>query len=194
MASDLPRICPTTLNHFAVELVHSRLLSEVGRTDLPESLISSLLSLTRSTHLVSLALRLSERQQFPTSLINEIVETHGPHLRGVRFMGFTPNLQGLKSLMRCDGLERLAISIPADDIVSIAQYCRNMEAGHVLQYSFMSVLTASTSLHTLIDMVDHGTYGKRMSLTTDRVRPLLEAVPSLTRVFSENRLWTVRTC
>jgi len=143
---------------------------------LPESLISSLLSLTRSTHLASLALRLSERQQFPTSLINEIVEMHGPHLRGMRLMGFTPNLRGLESLMRCGKLEKLAISIPTDDI-----------------YSFMSVLTASTSLHTLIDMVNHGTCGKRMPLTTDRVRPLLEAVPSLTRVVSENRLWTSRS-
>lgn len=68
-----------------------------------------------------------------------------------------------------------------------------MDAGDVLQCSFTSVLTASTSLHTLIDMVNHGTYGKRAPLTTDRVRPLLEAVPSLTRVVSENRLWTVRT-
>jgi hypothetical protein len=31
-----------------------------------------------------------------------------------------------------------------------------------------------------------------MSLTTDRVRVLLEDVPSLARVVSENRLWTVR--
>jgi hypothetical protein len=107
-------------------------------------------------------------------------------------MGFTPNLRGLKSLMRCDGLEKLAISIPAGDIVSFAQFYRNMKAGHGPQYSFTSVLTASTSLHTLIDMVNHGTCGKRMSLTTDRVKPLLELVPSLTRVVSENRLWTVR--
>jgi len=49
-----------------------------------------------------------------------------------------------------------------------------------------------TFLHTLIDVVNHGTYGKRTPLTTDRVRPLLEAVPSLTRVVSENRLWTSR--
>ena len=154
------------------------------------SLISSLLNLTRSTHLVSLALRLSERQQFPTSLINEIVEMHGPHLRGVRFMGFAPDLRGLNSLMRCDALERLAIPIPAGDIVSFAQFCRNTGTGHVQQNGFASVLTASTTLHTLVDMVNHGTYGR--SVTTDRVRPLLEAVPSLTRVVSENRLWTVR--
>ncbi len=60
------------------------------------------------------------------------------------------------------------------------------------QYSFASVLATSTSLHTLIDVVNHGTYGKRMSLTTDRAKPLLEEVLSLTRVVSENRLWTVR--
>lgn len=172
-ASDLPRICLTTLKHLAVELLPCRLLSEAEKTDLQVSLISSLLSLTRSTYLASLALRLSERQQFPTSLINEIVEMHGSHLRGMRFMGFTPNLRGLKSLMRCGRLEKLAIPIPTDDI-----------------YSFTSVLTASTSLHTLIDMANHGTYGKRTPLTTDRVRQLLEAVPSLTRVVSENRLWT----
>lgn len=173
-ASNLPRTCLTTLKHLAVELIPCRLPSDAERTDLPESLIFSLLSLTRSTHLASLALRLSERQQFPTSLINEIVEMHGPHLRGVRFMGFTPNLRGLQSLMRCDGLEKLAISIPTDDIDS-----------------FTSVLATSTSLHTLVDVVNHGTYGKR--LTTDRVKTLLEEVPSLNRVVSEHRLWTSRS-
>jgi len=50
-----------------------------------------------------------------------------------------------------------------------------------------------TCLHTLIDMVNHGTYGKQMPLTTDRVGLLLRAVPSLTRVVSENRLWTSRS-
>ena len=89
------------------------------RTDLPESLISSLLSLTRSTHLASLALRLSERRHFPTSLINEVVEMHGHYLRGVRLMGFTVGLRGLETLMGCDRLEKLAISIPTDDIVSL---------------------------------------------------------------------------
>jgi hypothetical protein len=171
-------------------MVPCRLLSEAERTNLPESLISSLLSLTRSTHLASLALRLSERQQFPTSLINEIVEMHGPHLHAMRFMGFIPYPRGLKSLMRCDNLEKLAISIPTNDMVSLPR--GNIGARYVPQYSFTSVLTTSTSLHTLIDMVDHGTYGKQMPLTTDHVRLLLRAVPSLTRVVSENRLWTVR--
>ncbi|KAI9433027.1 hypothetical protein H4582DRAFT_1820281 [Lactarius indigo] len=175
-ASNLPRTCLTTLKHLAVELVPRGFLSDAERTVLPVSLISSLLSLTRSTQLASLALRLSERQQFPTSLVNKIMEMHGPHLRAVRFMGFTVNPQGLESLMGCDKLEKLAISIPADDISS-----------------FASVLAASTSLHTLIDVVNHGTYGKRTSLTTDRVRLLLEEVHSLTRVVSENRLWSNRS-
>ncbi|KAI9459218.1 hypothetical protein BJY52DRAFT_1370070 [Lactarius psammicola] len=181
-ASNLPRICLKTLKHLAVEMVPCRFLSDAERTVLPVSLISSLLSLTRSTHLASLALRLSERQQFPTSLINEIMEMHGPHLRGVRFMGFSVSPRGLENLMGCDRLEKLAISIPTDDIVSLPSF-----------YSFASVLAASTSLHTLIDVANHGTYGKRTSLTTDRVRPLLEDVPSLTRVVSENRLWTSRS-
>jgi hypothetical protein len=33
-------------------------------------------------------------------------------------MGFTPNLRGLKNLMRCGRLEKLAISIPTDEMVS----------------------------------------------------------------------------
>ncbi len=86
------------------------------------SLISYLLSLTRSTHLASLALRLSESQQFPTSLINEIMEMHGPHLRSVRFMGFSVSPRSLGSLMGCDRLEKLAISIPTDDIVSLPSF------------------------------------------------------------------------
>ncbi|KAH9020018.1 hypothetical protein EDB85DRAFT_1872767 [Lactarius pseudohatsudake] len=181
-ASDLPRTCLTTLKHLAVELVPCRLLSDAERMVLPVSLISFLLSLTRSTRLASLALRLSGQQQFPTSLVNKIMEMHGPHLRAVRFMGFMVSLRGLESLMGCDRLEKLAISIPTDDIVSLPSF-----------YSFASVLAASTSLHTLIDVVNHGTYGKRTSLTTDRVKLLLEEVHSLTRVVSENRLWSSRS-
>jgi len=141
----------------------------------PCSLITSLLSLTRFTHLASLALRLSDRQPFPIHLVEKIVEMHGIHLRSIRFMGFTLGSQGLESLMECEGLEKLAVSVPAEDI-----------------YTFASALTATSTLHTLVDVVEHGTHGKQVSLTTDRVRVLLEDVPSLARVFSENRLWTSR--
>ncbi|KAH9063188.1 hypothetical protein EDB87DRAFT_1558484 [Lactarius vividus] len=178
-ASNLPGTCLTTLKHLAIELVPCRFLSDAERMVLP---ISSLLSLTRSTQLTSLALRLSEQQHFPTSFVKKIMEMHGPHLRAVRFMGFTVSPRGLKSLMGCDKLEKLVISIPTDDIVSLPSF-----------YSFASVLAASNSLHTLIDVVNHGTYGKRTSLTTDRVRLLLEEVHSLTRVVSENRLWSSRS-
>jgi hypothetical protein len=97
----------------------------------PTSLIISLLSLTRFTHLASLALRLSDQQTFPTTLIDEIVEMHGTHLRCVRFMGFTLNLDGLENLMECEGLEKLAISVPADDIVSMLILSTCLRAGRV---------------------------------------------------------------
>lgn len=86
---------------------------------MPRSLILSLLSLTRFTHLASLALRLSDRQSFPTALIDEIVEMHGAHLRSVRFMGITLDSQCLESLMECERLEKLAISVPVENIVSL---------------------------------------------------------------------------
>ena len=86
---------------------------------MPNSLILSLLSLTRFTHLTSLALRLSDRQSFPTALIDEIVEMHGVHLRSVRFMGIRLDSQGLESLMECERLEKLAISVPVETIVSL---------------------------------------------------------------------------
>jgi len=142
---------------------------------LPDSLISSLLSLTRFTHLASLALRLSDRQLFLTTLIEEIVRMHGTHLRSMRFMGFTLGSQTLARLMECEGLEKLAVSVPSDNI-----------------YAFASALAGTATLHTLVDVVECGMSGMRTSLTTDRVRVLLEGVPSLTRVVSENRLWTSR--
>jgi len=77
--------------------------------------------------------------------------------------------------MECEGLEKLAVSVPAEDI-----------------YTFACALAGTDTLHTLIDVVEHGTHGKRVSLTTDRVRVLLEDVPTLARVVSENRLWTSR--
>jgi len=90
-------------------------------------------------------------------------------------MGFKLDLDGLENLMECEGLEKLAISVPPDNI-----------------YAFSSALAGNATLHTLIDVVDHGMHGKRKSLTTDRVGALLEELPSLTRVVSENRLWTSR--
>jgi len=172
---NLPRTSLTALKHLAVELVASRLSTDAGNTTVPTSLITSLLSLTRFTHLSSLALRLTDQQPFPAALIEDIVEMHGTHLRSMRLMGFTLGSQDLESLMECEGLEKLAVSVPAEDI-----------------YTFASSLAGTTSLHTLIDVVDHGAHGKQMFLTTDRVRVLLEDVPSLARVISENRLWTSR--
>ncbi|KAH9996258.1 hypothetical protein BJV77DRAFT_942450 [Russula vinacea] len=189
---NLPRTSLTALKHFAVDLVVSKLSQEGGSTTLPSSLIPSLLSLTRFTHLASLALRLSDRQSFPPSLIEEIVEMHGAHLRSVRFMGFTLGSQALESLMECERLEKLAVSVPAENIVSLPVLSRSLKAARVSQYTFSSALAGTATLHTLLDMVVHGAHGKHMSLTTDRVRVLLEDVPSLTRVVSGNRLWTVR--
>ncbi|KAH9973975.1 hypothetical protein BGW80DRAFT_1445030 [Lactifluus volemus] len=159
---------------------HTPLLQSLAFTVMETDFTSNLprTSLTALKHLaVELmpSLRLSDQQTFPTTLIDEIVEMHGTHLRCVRFMGFTLNLDGLENLMECEGLEKLAISVPADDI-----------------YAFSSVLSGNATLHTLIDVVEHGTHGKRKSLTTDSVGVLLEEVPCLTRVVSENRLWTSR--
>jgi hypothetical protein len=107
------------LKHFAVDLVVCKVSPNAASTTVPRSLILSLLSLTRFTHLTSLAVRLSDRQSFPTSLIDEIVEMHGAHLRSVRFMGITLDSQGLESLMECERLEKLAISVPVESIVSL---------------------------------------------------------------------------
>jgi len=93
---------------------------------LRNSLISSLLSLACFTHLASLALRLSDQQLFPTALVEEIVQMHGTHLRSVRFIGFTLGSQTLARLMECEGLEKLAVSVPGDDIVSPCRFCRRV--------------------------------------------------------------------
>ncbi|KAI9513389.1 hypothetical protein F5148DRAFT_971713 [Russula earlei] len=171
----LPRTSLTALKHLAVDLVACNLSPNTGRTTFPSSLLTSLLSLTRFAHLASLALRQSDRQPFPTALVEQIVEMHGTHLRSVRLMGFTLGSQGLQSLMGCEGLEKLAVSVPADNI-----------------HAFASALAGTATLHTLIDVGELGMDGKQVSLTTDRVRVLLEGVPSITRVVSESRLWTCR--
>ncbi len=108
-------------------------------------------------------------------------------------MGFTLDSDGLESLMECERLEKLAISVPAENIVSLLVLSGCLKTGRASQYTFSPALAGTATLHTLIDMVEHGAHGKQMSLTTDRVRVLLEDVPSLTRVVSGNRLWTVRT-
>jgi hypothetical protein len=107
-------------------------------------------------------------------------------------MGFALDSQVLESLMECERLEKLAISVPAENIVSLPVLSGWIKTERASQYTFSSALASTATLHTLIDMVDHGAHGKQISLTTDRVRVLLEDVPSLTRVVSGNRLWTVR--
>ena len=138
----------------------------------------------RFTHLASLALRLSDQQPFPTALIEKIVEMHGTHLRCARFMGFTLSSQGLKTLMGSEGLEKLAVSVPIEDIVSFYLFfCQRgfrLDA-RIIQYTFASALADTATLHTLVHVVEHRTHGKQTSLTTDRVRVLLEDVPSLAR-------------
>lgn len=113
----MPRASLTALKHLAIDLVVCS-CSDAETSTLPSSLIPSLLSLTRFTHLASLALRLSDRQPFPIAHIEEIVEMHGAHLRSVRFMGFTLDPDDLESLMGCEGLEKLAVSVSAENIVS----------------------------------------------------------------------------
>jgi hypothetical protein len=46
-------------------------------------------------------------------------------------MGFTLDLDGLENLMGCEGLEKLAISVPTDDIVSLLVLSTCLEAGRV---------------------------------------------------------------
>jgi hypothetical protein len=101
----------------------------------PCSLIISLLALTRFAHLASLALRLSDRQPFPDSLIEKIVEMHGVHLRSMRFMGFTLDSQGIESLMECEGLEKLAVSVPAEDIVSLPVSSTWLQTGRISHHT-----------------------------------------------------------
>jgi hypothetical protein len=107
-------------------------------------------------------------------------------------MGFTFGSQDLEGLMECEGLEKLAVPVPAENIVSLPVLSGCLKAARVSQYTFSSALAGTATLHTLVDMVEHGAHGKQTSLTTDRVRVLFEDVPSLTRVVSGNRLWTVR--
>lgn len=126
---DLPRTSLTALKHFAVEFIACRSSPDSGIAAVPTSLVISLLSLTRFTHLASLALRLSDRQPFPTALIEKIVEMHGIHLRSARFMGFTLGSQGLETLMECEGLEKLAVSVPVEDIVSFCRFFINVASG-----------------------------------------------------------------
>jgi hypothetical protein len=126
----LPRTSLTELKHFAVEFIACRSVSpDAGIRTVPCSLMISLLSLTRFTHLASLALRLSDQQPFPLTLVEKVVEMHGVHLRSVRFMGFMLDSQGIESLMECEGLEKLAVSVPAEDIVSLPVFSTWLQAG-----------------------------------------------------------------
>ncbi|KAI0267493.1 hypothetical protein BC834DRAFT_871545 [Gloeopeniophorella convolvens] len=174
--ANLPRTSLTALKHLALDLAPFSLPSDSPGRTVPSSLLSSLLSLTRFTHLASLALRLPEREPFPEPVIEDIMDMHGAHLRSLRFMGCIVDISSLEVIMEsAERLERLAISVPADDI-----------------NTFSPVLSISSNLHTLIDVTEHGTHGPKSSLTTEPVQMLMDDVPSLVHVVSGSRLWTSR--
>ncbi|KAI0310960.1 hypothetical protein OF83DRAFT_1153092 [Amylostereum chailletii] len=173
-AKQLPEVYLHELRHLAIDLAPSCLAASSHSAEEVLTL-TRMLQLTRFTQLSSLALRSSGRQELPFEVLDDILERHGKHLRALRLMCVALDTDMVYDVAeRCEKLEKLVMAIPVTEIDQ-----------------FTEALTCSDSLTTLIDVTDHGVHGHRRSLLTEPVRELMEDVPSLQRVVSSNRYWTV---
>ncbi|KAF9807539.1 hypothetical protein IEO21_08180 [Rhodonia placenta] len=161
------------LRHLAID-THSSLSSNAT-----PSLWSSIISLTRSWSppLSSITFKLSEKLLVGDSFIHEVLTAHAATLRHFAILNGSLSLEAVRTICsRCSLLERFAFSIPSKDIFSLAV-----------------ALSRSKTLHTLSDVSNpHLTHGHKVHVSPSKVRTIVENVPSLQKVITDGRIWTVQ--
>ncbi|KAA1474532.1 hypothetical protein DENSPDRAFT_804260 [Dentipellis sp. KUC8613] len=135
---------------------------------------------TWDTPLHSLSLQLSARLLLGDAFVQELVDDHGVSLRQLSLYNCSLSTGSIEAIAEgCPQLEKLVVPVPVRDYLA-----------------FNLALAASTSLQTLVDgdvdiEMPHMVHGKMgMWLTTEPVRHLMEHIPTLRLVVSENRHWT----
>ncbi|KAI0342514.1 hypothetical protein BDW22DRAFT_1357892 [Trametopsis cervina] len=129
---------------------------------------------TWSCRLLSIMLRLSDKTLLPNSVIKELLSAHGKTLTAIGLVSCDVDVTGLRLIAkRCDKLERLAVKIPAKEVIA-----------------FADALSRSRLLHTLHDITETHTNHGTPFLNTSSVNVIMDIVPSLMRVVSLGRVWT----
>ncbi|THH09233.1 hypothetical protein EW146_g8741 [Bondarzewia mesenterica] len=164
------------LRHLAID---SESHSHLATTTIPALWSSIFESLHLwAAPLTSVALRPTTRLSCD-GLIKELIDMHGSTLKFLSLLNCTVSIESMADIAeKCTTLERLAL--PIADVRDVT--------------GFRLALRKSPSIHTLVDVGDaHTTHGPRVSLTTEPVRHMMEEIPSLHKVVSENRHWTGQT-
>ena len=160
------------------------------------SVLHSILALLRPSFpsLSSFTLKLSDPSiQVGGPFIQELLAVHAATLRRIAFINCGIGDESLAELCRdCINLERLELCIPVKDIFAPTFLdLLPLSSQPTPQRGFVSAISKSTSLRTLVDRSDsHVTHGPRPTLSRDTVRYVM-AVSSLRTIVSDSKVWTV---
>ncbi|KAJ7210912.1 hypothetical protein GGX14DRAFT_498367, partial [Mycena pura] len=132
---------------------------------------------TAAARLGSFVVKYPDRQMvLPAPLVAQLTAAHGAGLRNASFIdcvvGAGDSLPGL--CRACPRLERLEIAIPVRDLTT-----------------FTLALAKARALRVLVDVAVH-THSPRPTLVQDNVRYMFTTVPTLRKIVSDGRIWTVR--
>lgn len=146
--------------------------------------------------LSSIILRLSDKVTLSRSLLKDLLDGHSHTLKGLYLINCDLEPDGVKSVAsRCKRLERLAIKITGNNTVcNLALYWNHDKPAQLTnlpQLSMAGALSQSQSLQIIHDVADTHTHGTALFLHRSDVQTLMESVPSLTKILSYGRCWTV---
>ncbi|KAH8102159.1 hypothetical protein BXZ70DRAFT_1016503 [Cristinia sonorae] len=165
------------------QLLHLRHLVIDNRIDAASGLLKAswtfFIKLTREwgCSLTSVVLKPSIRTPIHDSVITDLLDVHETTLQHLMLLNCELSVASMRNIAgQCQRLERLGVSVPYKDIYTVAE-----------------AFSRSYSLETLHDLGDitHN-HGTRPILTKDNVRVLIDMIPSLKRVVTWDRIWTVR--
>ncbi|OCH94622.1 hypothetical protein OBBRIDRAFT_810399 [Obba rivulosa] len=142
------------------------------------NLWTSIIALTHSWScpLRSITLKLSEKLVVADSFVRDLLDAHEATLTHLALINCGISVEGVRSICsRCKDLKRLVVSIPVKEMPI---------------FTWAAALQESKTLQTLCDINDtHSTHGPRPFLTRGDIHLLMECVPTLEKVVTDERVW-----
>ncbi|KAF9011794.1 hypothetical protein BDQ17DRAFT_1232939 [Cyathus striatus] len=143
------------------------------------SVLASILTFFQSSccPLATFSIRLPEKKvTLGLPFIQQLLSAYAYTLRRISFLECSLTVESVEEICKkCVQLERLDITIPVKEL-----------------NKFSLALSPSKSLRTLNDVDHHATHDPRPSLNHEKVRLIMDNVPSLKTIVSDGRIWTVR--
>lgn len=124
--------------------------------------------------------------------MKDILDQHSSTLKSLYLVNCELEHHVLLSIAsRCKQLEKLAVKIPLKDVVSTIKIHWTQSLTSFHQFLFAEALSRSQSLRILHDMTELHTHGTQFFLSKSNVRLIMDEVPTLNKLISEGRTWTV---